>query len=211
MKNFKFLLSLVLVAGLTLAGCSSGGNDTSSENTDNSSGQQTDEKKEITLMQNKPEIDAQLKAFVATYEEETGVKINVKSCGGDSCQLGTQLKADIAAGDAPDIFVIDGVAAYEEYKDLILSLDGEPWVSETSVAFENEGTVYGFPVFIEGWGLGYNADLLAEAGIDPTTLTNYDAYVAAFEKLDSMKEELGLGCGCFNGGRGWYGMGNTRP
>jgi len=40
--------------------------------------------------------------------------------------------------------------------------------------------------------MAYNADLLAKAGIDPATLNNFDAYKAAFEKLDKMKKELGV-------------------
>jgi raffinose/stachyose/melibiose transport system substrate-binding protein len=60
------------------------------------------------------------------------------------------------------------------------------------VAFSVDGRVYGFPVAVEGWGMAYNADLLAEAGIDPASLNNYEAYKAAFKKLDSMKDELGV-------------------
>jgi raffinose/stachyose/melibiose transport system substrate-binding protein len=40
--------------------------------------------------------------------------------------------------------------------------------------------------------MAYNADLLAKAGIDPKTLDNFDAYAAAFAKLDGMKKELGI-------------------
>jgi raffinose/stachyose/melibiose transport system substrate-binding protein len=55
-----------------------------------------------------------------------------------------------------------------------------------------DGKVVGFPVAIEGWGMAYNADMLKKAGIDPAGLTNLGAYRAAFEKLDSMKAELGI-------------------
>jgi raffinose/stachyose/melibiose transport system substrate-binding protein len=65
-------------------------------------------------------------------------------------------------------------------------------VSETSVPFTQNGKVYGFPVSIEGWGLAYNADLLKKAGVDPKTLVDYPAYKAAFEKIDSMKSQLGI-------------------
>jgi raffinose/stachyose/melibiose transport system substrate-binding protein len=47
-------------------------------------------------------------------------------------------------------------------------------------------------VAVEGWGMAYNADLLKKAGVDPATLVNLDGYKAAFEKLDSMKAELGV-------------------
>lgn len=170
----KILVLFVLLAtALTLAACG-GGSD------------------EIYLLQNKPEIDSQLKAFAELYEEEYGVKVNVVSCGGDACQLSNQLQSDIAAGETPDIFVIDGLAAYEQYDHILYDLSDEEWVQDTDVAFTFDGSVYGFPVAVEGWGLAYNADLLEEAGINPATLNNYDAYVDAFEKLDSMKAELGI-------------------
>ena len=196
MKKIKFLAMATLVAGLGLTGCGqdaeepSGTQDPSGE-VENNGGDDV-EKASITLLQNKPEIDAQMKEFAAAYEAETGVEVIVKSCGGDACQIGTQLKADIAAGDTPDIFVIDGVAAYEEYESIIAPLDGEEWVDLTDVEFTQDGGVYGFPLFIEGYGLSYNKELLEKAGIDPATLTSYKAYQDAFAKIDGMKEELGI-------------------
>ncbi len=169
----KFLVLFVLLAtGLALAACGRGG--------------------EIYLLQNKPEIDAQLQAFAELYEEEYGVKVNVVSCGGSSCQMADQLQSDIAAGETPDIFVIDGLAAYEQYDHILYDLSDEEWVSDTDVAFTFDGKVYGFPIAVEGWGLAYNADLLEEADIDPATLNSYQGYVDAFEKLDGMKSELGI-------------------
>ena len=38
----------------------------------------------ITLMQNKPEIDAALKAYAATWSRATGIGVTIKSVGGSS-------------------------------------------------------------------------------------------------------------------------------
>ncbi len=147
----------------------------------------------ITLMQNKPEIDGALKDYAKVWNEKTGNTVIVKSVGGSSSiTLGQQLKADFAAGDMPDLFIIAGIEDYKEWEGIILDLSGEKWVKETSVAFKKDGKVYGFPVAVEGWGMAYNADMLAKAGIDPAKLDNYEAYKAAFAKLDSMKSELGI-------------------
>jgi len=147
---------------------------------------------QITLMQNKPEIDAQLKEYAATWEKATGMNATIKSCGGGACDLGQQLRADYSAGDMPDIFVIAGLEDYKEWANIILDQSAEKWVAETGVAFTVDGKVFGFPVAVEGWGMAYNADLLKKAGIDPATLVNLAGYKAAFEKLDSMKAELGI-------------------
>ncbi len=147
----------------------------------------------VTLVQNKPEIDAMLQDYGAAWSEETGIDVTIKSVGGSSgTSMGQQLRADFAADEMPDIFVIAGIEDYREWESLILDLSGEPWVEETSVAFTLDGSVYGFPVAVEGWGMAYNADILEAAGVDPATLTNLEAYRRAFEQIDSMKEELGL-------------------
>ena len=147
----------------------------------------------ITLMQNKPEIDAALKAYAAIWSKESGVGVTIKSVGGSSgTSLGQQLRADYAAGDMPDIFVIAGIEDYKEWESIILDLSSEKWVPRTSVAFKVGSKVYGFPVAVEGWGMAYNAEVLAKAGVDPKTLVNYDGYKKAFEKIDGMKSSLGL-------------------
>lgn len=147
----------------------------------------------ITLMQNKPEIDAMLQEYGAAWTENSGIDITIKSVGGSSgTTLGQQLRADYTAGEMPDIFVIAGIEDYREWESLILDLSDEDWVDETSVAFTVDGAVYGFPVAIEGWGMAYNEDILNAAGVDPDGLTNFDAYQDAFAKIDAMKDELGL-------------------
>jgi raffinose/stachyose/melibiose transport system substrate-binding protein len=147
----------------------------------------------ITLAQNKPEIDAALKAYAQSWSATSKVPVTIKSVGGGSgIDLGTQLKADFAAGDMPDIFAISGLEDYKQWANIILDVSAEKWVQDTSVPFKVDGKVYGFPVAVEGWGMAYNADVLAQAGVDPKTLVNYAGYKAAFEKIDSQKSKLGL-------------------
>ncbi|OQX29287.1 MAG: ABC transporter substrate-binding protein [Spirochaeta sp. LUC14_002_19_P3] len=147
----------------------------------------------LKMMHNKVEIDTMLKAYAADWGTENGVGVTIISTGGSSdVSLGQQLTADYAAGEMPDIFVIDGPEAYKEWQSIILDLSNEPWVANTSVAFTVDGKVYGFPVAVEGWGMAYNADVLAAADVDPAGLNNYAAYMEAFEKIDAMKDELGL-------------------
>lgn len=187
------LMTLSLLFGVAACGT----DDAPAANDDSNSGSEevTEGVKnvEITFLQNKPEIDQELKDIAAIYSEQSGNTVNIKSCGGDACNLGTQLKADFAAGEAPDVFVIDGASSYDEWKDYILPLNSEAWAQDTAVAYISpDGDTVGFPVAVEGWGMGYNVELLEQAGIDPTTLVNYAAYEEAFAKIDSMKDELGI-------------------
>ena len=146
---------------------------------------------DITIVQNKVEIDAALQEYAAAYTAETGKAVKVITAGGSS-DYNTALKAEFASGKEPDIFVIEGPTGYELYKDKIADLTGEEWTEYTAAAYMDGDKVVGFPVAVEGYGLAYNKSILDKAGIDPATLTNFDALKAAFEKLDSMKAELGL-------------------
>jgi len=175
MKKLLTIISMLLVV-LSLTACAP----------------KAEEQVVITFKQNKPEIDEALQAYAAAYEEATGVKVNVVSCGGSSCALGDMLKADFAAGEMPDIFPIDGPDSYAQWEAIIADLSAEKWAGDTSVEYVVDGKVVGFPVAVEGWGMAYNADLLVKAGIDPTTLNSYQGYMDAFAKLESMKAELGI-------------------
>ena len=146
---------------------------------------------DITIVQNKVEIDAALQEYAAAYSAETGKNVKVITAGGSS-DYNTALKAEFASGKEPDIFVIEGPTGYDLYKDKIADMTGAEWTKYTAAAYMDGDKVVGFPVAVEGYGMAYNGDILEKAGIDPATLTNVDAYQAAFEKLDSMKDELGL-------------------
>jgi raffinose/stachyose/melibiose transport system substrate-binding protein len=150
---------------------------------------------EILLISSKIEIDAALKAYAAVYQNQTGVKVNVRSFGGES-PYAPNLTAMLNSGTEPEIFVFEGISGYEEAKQAnrVTDLSGEPWVRDTDVAFTDpdNGRVVGFPVAIEGWGFGYNKALLAKAGVDPASMTNIAGIKAAFDKINSMKAELGI-------------------
>ncbi|MBQ7184078.1 MAG: extracellular solute-binding protein [Clostridia bacterium] len=146
---------------------------------------------DIVICQNKVEITAQMEEFAKVYEAKTGVPVKVIT-GGGSSDYNTVLKAEMQSGREPDIFVIEGPSGYELWKDKIADQAGADWTNYTAAAYLADGKVVGFPVAVEGYGLAYNKSILDKAGIDPATLTNFDAYAAAFEKLDSMKAELGL-------------------
>lgn len=146
----------------------------------------------IRLVNGKIEIDPQLKAYAELYKEKTGVEVVIESIGGGA-DIGATLKGYLAADNMPDAFVIGGEGDYNTWKDYLVDLSDQPWVADTDVAYKGaDGKVVGFPYAIEGYGIAYNKDLLDKAGIDPATLTSYGAYKAAFEKLDSMKAELGI-------------------
>ena len=144
----------------------------------------------VNMFQLKVEIKDAIDEYAATYSAATpGVTVKVETLGGGA-DYGGALKAKAQAGQMPDIFVIEGRGGYDIWKDYIADLSDQSWVADTDLAFKVDGKVYGFPVAIEGYGLAYNADILAKAGIDPAKLTTRAAYEQAFKTLEAKKAEL---------------------
>jgi len=139
----------------------------------------------LKIYQNKVEIGEALTAYATAWGTANNVNVEVVTCGGDSCAYGQQILAEFQSANQPDIFVIEGMGGYNEYKNNILSLAGEAWLDDTDLAFKVDGVPYGFPVAVEGWGMGYNAEILEDAGVNPNTLTSLAGYQAAFTAIQA--------------------------
>jgi raffinose/stachyose/melibiose transport system substrate-binding protein len=142
----------------------------------------------LVIFQNKIEIDQVLRDYAEAWGEANGVDVEVKSCGGDTCAYGTQILAEFQADKQPDIFVIEGLGGYNIYEDKLYEFEDEEWMDDTDLAFTVDGKVYGFPVAVEGWGMGYNKDLLLEIGFTETEIMDLESVSqtemrAAFQKV----------------------------
>ncbi|TVP95992.1 MAG: carbohydrate ABC transporter substrate-binding protein [Acholeplasmatales bacterium] len=172
MKKF-LLLSVAVLFTFVLFACT-----TSDDNGDDTPGTTP-----LVIYQNKVEIDDVLSAYAEAWGLANDVEVQVRTCGGDACGYADQIIAEFNAANQPDIFVFEGLGQFLQYQNKIMPLDGEEWIDYTDVAFVYDGTVYGFPVNFEGWGMAYNADMLAAAGVDPASLVNRAAYATAFQAI----------------------------
>ena len=66
------------------------------------------------------------------------------------------------------------------WADKIATMNDAEWTQHTSAAYMVDGNVVGFPVAVEGYGLAYNADILAKAGIDPAKSGVYELFICLF-------------------------------
>lgn len=190
MKKKKVLA--ITLASLMVCGSLTGCGSSSTSDVGNSSGESN---KTIKVFQMKVEINDALQKLAKEYEKEKGIKVDIQSVGGGA-DYGASLKAEFAKGTEPDIFMINGKGDYEIWKHKLDDLSDQPWkdnaVKGTLDAVTVDGKLYGMPAATEGYGLMYNKDILDKAGIDPKTITTFDALKDAFEKLDSKKAELGI-------------------
>ena len=198
MKKRLMALALATVLAVGLMACgggsSSGGSSSSGGEAAapaDSGSASADSGEGIRLLNGKPEIDTQLKDLAAKYQEETGNVVNIETIGGDT-NASDELKKMYQADNMPDIFVIEANQA-ANWDGLLADLTGEAWTNDTDYELvdANMGTI-GFPYTVEATALAYNAEILEKAGVDPATLTSPAAWQAAVEKIDGMKDELGL-------------------
>ncbi len=198
-KVLATLMAAMMVTGLAACGETASTGDstatdstaTSTESTAATTESTGDAAGAVRLLNGKPEIDQQLQDLAALYNQETGNTLVVETIGGDS-NASDELKKMYQADNMPDIFVIEANQA-STWDGMLADLAGEAWTEKTGFELTNEtmGTI-GFPYTVEATALGYNADVLKAAGIDPASLTSPAAYKTAFETLDSKKDELGI-------------------
>ncbi|CAM4358565.1 raffinose/stachyose/melibiose transport system substrate-binding protein [Paenibacillus endophyticus] len=91
------------------------------------------------------------------------------------------LKAELAAGEEPEIFNSSGWAGFDPYVDRATDLSGEAWakdlVEASKAQITRDGKLLGMPMNLEAYGFTYNKDLFAKAGIAelPQTLEELEA------------------------------------
>ena len=197
----KKLLAAALAAAMAVSLMACGGSSSASsdapaegqtaETTEAADGAAAASGEGIRLLNGKPEIHDQLTELAAKYKEETGKVVNIETIGGDT-NASDELKKMYQADNMPDIFVIEANQA-ANWDGLLADLSGEAWTNDTDYELVDSkmGTI-GFPYTVEATALAYNAEILEKAGVDPATLTSPAAWTAAVEKIDGMKDELGI-------------------
>ena len=195
-KTLALVLALVMIVALAACGvstesaapaASSGDSQAAAPAADSSAA-----KNGITLFNGKIEIAGALDHAAKVYEEQTGKHVEVNSVGG-GVDLQSELKQRYQAGNMPDIFTCEGTPDFSNWVGKVVDMSDQAWVSDTEAEFvDDTGAVIGFPYTTEAIGLAYNKSILDKAGIDPASITGPASMKAAFEKLDSMKDELGI-------------------
>lgn len=166
---FKLIIAGLMI--ITLSACQPKSEKRSSER------ETTDEPITLTIRNPKVEISTQFEEMVMAYElEHPHVDIQVHTVGGAADDL-ADLKAQIAAGDGPDIFTNTGYDNVEIWSDYLEDLSDQPWIKhaykDTLKPVTMDGKVYGMPLNLEGYGFIYNKDLFNKAGLQtlPKTLS----------------------------------------
>lgn len=97
------------------------------------------------------------------------------------------IKVRLAGNNAPDIWTTHGWSR-DRYANFLEPLQNRSWAKRMKALGDDvfktsDGKFYALPVDIQVSGIMYNETVLKEAGVDPTTLTTWDAFEAACTKI----------------------------
>ena len=97
------------------------------------------------------------------------------------------MRSRMAANDLPDLFSTHGwsVIRYSEYLE---PLNNQPWArlvcpTIRPVITNDRGQMFVLPFDVDSAGIAFNRDVLDRLGIDPFSLTTWDAFIRACERI----------------------------
>lgn len=184
-------LGSAAIMAMTLAGCSTTTGDAADE-------------EEGTVLTFAAAGEAPAQAVIDAFEEANpGVTVEASFANDDAAYQQT-LRTQLSAGTAPDVFRIwpggGNATAVRTLgdDDLLLSLEGEPWVdklsdSQRAVSENADGTLVGLPVTVVGIGAVWNDQALEAAGLEkPSTWTEVLDLCADAKEKGTVAFALGL-------------------
>lgn len=116
--------------------------------------------------------------------DHPGVTIDLKTGGND---YEAQMKVRLAANNPPDLWATHGWSR-DRYGSFLAPLDGEAWAEHFNTALDpamkdDDGHFFAFPVDTAVSGLIVNETVLAKAGVDPSSITDWQAFIAAADAV----------------------------
>ncbi|GKU27523.1 ABC transporter substrate-binding protein [Clostridium folliculivorans] len=184
MKTKKLLsvICVMAVALSTMVGCGS-----NSATNGSKSG-----KAEVTLIQNKVEIQTELEAAAKQFNEsQKDVEVKILGSAGDNLVTTLQSQFASSPAKAPTIFTCGSGSEFEKFFKYMAPMDSA--ASAKIIAkgqaddTTKDGKLYGLPLAVEGIGLVYNKQIFKDAGVDAASIKTMDDLTAACEKISKVK------------------------
>ena len=168
-------VAVALLAGLAACGSDDDGGQAASADT-------------ITVWDPYPQHD-ESSEWAGYLDDCAPAGMKVKRTSAATADLLNDLTSAVKAGNAPDVVLLDNPAVPDAASAGLLA-SAEDVGMDTSGFDENlagpgtvDGTTFGVPIGANTLGLYYNADILAEAGVDPSSITDWASLDAALEAV----------------------------
>ena len=180
-SSTKKLLSIMLALAMVFAMTACGGGSSSEEESTEGGG--AGDGTSITLFNSKNEIQEDFEALAKTYEEQTGVHVEVYY---SQDTVAAHLATKYASKAPYTINMVDAKDIYSLGKQYGADMSDMKWVGDTDYAISVDDKVLGFPTCIEARGILYNEkaikDTLGE-DFDPASIKTLDDFKAMCDKL----------------------------
>ncbi len=184
-KFMAFALSAMMLAG---CGSSAGSASTAPADSTTASG-----KGRVYYLNFKPEADEYWQQLAKEYTQETGVNVTVLTAAAGEYE--STLKSEMAKGEAPTMFQVNGPVGLASWKDYCYDLSGTPIDGElTNKAYElkDGDKVAGIAYVTECYGLIANKALLEKAGYKAEDIKSFADLKKVAEDITARKKELGF-------------------
>lgn len=143
-------------------------------------------KTSITFLNSKGEIQSALEQVAKSYEEKTGVRVEVIAAATGTSPF-ERISAMYNSGTPPTMAMLDATDIVTLYKEKALDLSEEKWVADAgNQIYTINGKVYSFPMGVEGKGLIYNKTAVEKAlgrAFDPASINTLTKLKALFQQL----------------------------
>ena len=141
----------------------------------------------------KPEQKDQWEALAASYTEQTGIPVTVRTAASGTYE--ETLSAEMAKSEAPTLFQVNGPVGLASWKDYCYDLSGSALYGELTndaFALKDGDQVLGIAYVIESYGLITNKTLLEKAGYSVDDIKSFDDLKRVAEDITARKDELGF-------------------
>ena len=141
----------------------------------------------------KPEQKDQWEALAASYTEQTGIPVTVRTAASGTYE--ETLSAEMAKSEAPTLFQVNGPVGLASWKDYCYDLSSSALYGELtndSFALKDGDQVLGIAYVIESYGLITNKTLLEKAGYSVDDIKSFDDLKKVAEDITARKDELGF-------------------
>ncbi|MDT0144837.1 ABC transporter substrate-binding protein [Microbacterium sp. PRC9] len=122
--------------------------------------------------------------IVEAFEAETGYEVQVST---ETSTFENSMKVRLAADNVPDLFSTHGWSLLR-YSEFLEPLGDQAWSEDVNPALDSAmrddaGEIYAFPGETNVAGILYNGDVLDSVGVDPASITSWDAFNDAASKV----------------------------
>ncbi|WP_436535653.1 sugar ABC transporter substrate-binding protein [Actinoplanes sp. HUAS TT8] len=179
MKPFRLVGAALLATALTVTGCSSGTDATSS-----SAGST-----EFAVWDPYPQFDNGSDWVKLLTKCGTDAGVTVKRTGYDTTDLTNKALLAAQQGNSPDVLIVDNpvVSTLAEAGVLTttddLKVDTSAFSPNLLAAGRSGGKTYGVPIGANTLALYYNKAVLDKAGVDPAAIKDWASLTAALQKV----------------------------